>query len=51
MDDATRVDAERAAIVGEVVDRAEREAVAYRGDAPFLAVVDDVRRLKQRALS
>ncbi len=42
------VDAEEVAVVGEVVDRAQRYAVDDDRDAARIAVVDDVRRLQQR---
>jgi hypothetical protein len=51
VDDATRVDAQDIAIVGKMVDRAERQAIDDRGDSLGICVVDDVGRLDERLLA
>ena len=48
MHHAIGVDAEKVAVVPEVVDGAEREAVDDGGTAKRIAVFDDVRGLQQR---
>jgi hypothetical protein len=45
-----RVDAEEVAVVREVVDGAESDAVDDRGTAERVAVFNDVRGLQQRRL-
>jgi aminoglycoside phosphotransferase len=45
MDDAIRVDAEKVAVVGQMVDRAEGESVDHGRSAAPIAVFDDVRCL------
>jgi hypothetical protein len=51
VDDTRGVDAEQVAVEGEVVDRAQRDAVDDRGDAFLLDVGDDVRGLDEFALA
>lgn len=48
--DAVRVDAEKVAVVREVMDGAESEAVDHGGTTERVAVFDDVRGLQQRSL-
>lgn len=49
--DATRVDSEKVAVIRQVVDRAECDAVDDGRGASWVAVVDDVCCLKQRRLA
>src|SRR4051794_34955721 len=51
VNDAVGVDPEEVAVVGEMVDRAEGEAVDDRGDAFGLGVFDDVGCLDEGRLA
>jgi hypothetical protein len=51
MHNAGGINAEDMSVVGQMVNRAEREAVANDGRAVFLAVLDDMSRLQERALA
>lgn len=51
VDNPIRRDPEQVAIVGQVVDRAQRDPVDNGRRAQRIAIVDDVRRLQQRCLS
>ncbi|MCP9489689.1 MAG: hypothetical protein MSC31_07400 [Solirubrobacteraceae bacterium MAG38_C4-C5] len=50
VDDAVGIDAQEVAVVGQVVDRAQGQAVDHGRAAERITVLDGVRRLEERGL-